>query len=151
MGLLGVGKEKKTQLFFRDDNKFRFIKRDLAFSSLVEKAGDSLKNGWKHFYGNQLPFPGYKNMQADMVTLGYSRDIILDPFDKVPKGTEINEKPDIKNKDNLKKWIAKIAENQRHIYRAKRETTFLVDRIAWVLIVIALIMAMAWGIRFAWG
>ena len=151
MSLFTLGKERKTQLFFRDDNKFQFVKRSLMYSCLVEKSGDVLKNAWKHFYGCQLPFPGYKNIPADMVTLGYSRDIILDPFDKVPKGEEMSEKPNTKDKNSLKKWIAKIAENQRHIFRAKRENIFLMDRITWVLVAIAFIMALAWGIRFAWG
>jgi len=118
MNLLS-SKECKTQLYFQDDNKFRFIKRQLEYSCLVEKSKGELIRAWKHFFGNQLYFPGYKNISADTVTLGFARDIILDPFNKVPTGEAVSEKPKAKDAQGLKKWIAKVAENQRHIYRSK--------------------------------
>ena len=146
-----LGKEKKTQLYFRDDNKFQFIKRELAFSCLVERQDGTLKRAWKHFYGAQLFFPGYKNMSADSVTLGFSRDIILDPFNKIPSGESVGEKPSIKDKVSLGKWIAKIAENQRHTYRSKRKSTRKEDIINWALVGVLLIMVIAWVIKFAAG
>jgi hypothetical protein len=115
----------------------------------VEKEGDRIKKAWKHFYGPQLPFPGYKNMPADMVTLGFSRDIILDPFNRVPTGEEMGQKP--KDKIGIKNWIAKIAENQRHIYRAKRETTTVLDRVLWTEIAVIILMLLAWGAKYALG
>lgn len=148
---MNFGKEKKTQLYFRDDNKFIFIKRELAFSCLVEKTGDVLKRGWKHFFGAQLFFPGYKNMSADSVTLGFARDIILDPFNKVPTGESVSEKPKARDDTSLKKWIAKIAENQRHTYRAKRKSTQKEDMINISLTVVLIIMVLGWVIRFSSG
>lgn len=144
-------KERKTQLYFRDDNKFQFVKRALEFSCLLEKASDVLKRGWKHFYGNQFFFPGYKRMSADSVTLGFARDIILDPFNKIPTGEEVGEKPDLKNKVSLKKWIAKIAENQRHTYRSKRQISRATDIINWALVGVLFVMIMAWAIIFLKG
>lgn len=149
MGLFS--KERKTHLYFRDDNKFKFIKRNLDFSCLLEKAGDVLKRGWKHFYGNQLFFPGYKRMGADSVTLGFARDIILDPFNKIPTGEEVGEKPDLKNKLSLKNWIAKMAENQRHIYRSKPQTSKITDIINWALVSVLLVMIVVWAITFLKG
>jgi hypothetical protein len=151
MGLITPNVERKTQLYFRDDNKFQFIKRDLRFSCLVERKGDAIKKGWKHFYGCQLPFPGYKGISPDMVTLGFSRDIILDPFDKVPKGAGMGNKPDLKTKDSLIQWIAKIAENQRHTYRAKRESASTADKIVYTEIGVIFIMVLFWGIAFIRG
>lgn len=143
-----LNKERRTHLFFRDDNRFQFIKRELEFSCLVEKASDVLKRGWKHFYGNQLFFPGYKKMSADTVTLGFARDIILDPFNKIPTGEEVGEKPDLKNKISLKNWIAKIAENQRHTYRSKRQVSRTTDIINWSLAIVLLVMIISWAITF---
>lgn len=143
-----LGKEKKTQLYFRDDNKFRFIKRELIYSCFVERQEGILKRAWKHFYGAQLFFPGYKNMSADSVTLGFARDVILDPFNKIPTGISMGEKPDITDKLSLSRWIAKIAENQRHTYRAKRKSTQKEDIINYALVIVLLIMIIAWGIRF---
>ena len=143
-----LNKERRTHLFFRDDNRFQFIKRELEFSCLVEKASDVLKRGWKHFYGNQLFFPGYKKMSADTVTLGFARDIILDPFNKIPTGEEVGEKPDVKNKISLKNWIAKIAENQRHTYRSKRQVSRTTDIINWSLAIVLLVMIISWAITF---
>ena len=143
-------KERKSQLYFRDDNKFQFMKRDLEFSCLLEKKGDTLKRGWKHFYGNQFFFGGYKKMSADAVTLRFARDIILDPFDKVKTGDSVGEKPS-KDKIGLLNWIAKIAENQRHTYRSKRQMSRTTDIINWALIFVLFAMVTGWLITFLRG
>lgn len=143
-------KEKKTQVYFRDDNKFKFIKRELEYSCLVEKSKGVLVRAWKHFFGNQYYFPGYKNISADTVTLGGNRDIILDPFNKVPTGEEVSNKPDVTGK-GLKRWIAKIASNQRHIYRTERKSTVKEDMINWSLIGVLVMMVGMWAISFMKG
>lgn len=140
-------KERKTQLFFRDDNKFSFIKRDLLYSCLIEKSGNALIKGWKHFYCNQFFFPGYKKISADAVTLGFSRDIILDPFNKIPAGESASEKPK-DNKESLSKWIAKVATNQRHIYQTKRQSTAKDDMINWALVGVIIVMIIGWLISY---
>ena len=144
-------KEYKTQLFFTDDNRFRFVKRQLEYSCLVEKDHGELYRAWKHFYANQFYFPGYKNISADTVTLGFSRDIILDPFDKVPVGDLVSEKPKIKEKGSLKKWIATMAENQRHIYRTQRKNTFKDDFVNYCLMGVLTMMSIVWMISFLKG
>lgn len=144
---LFAGKEKKLQLYFGDDNTFSFIKRVLGFTCLLEKTGEKLTRAWKHFYSNQIPFPGYKKMPAGHVMLAFSRDIILDPFDKIPKGESINQKP-LSGKENIKKWIAQIAENQRHIFRAKRETHLWTSRLTWGFLGVLFVMVLIWAIAF---
>jgi len=144
-------KEYKTQLYFRDDNKFRFIKRQIEFSCLVEKEGDKLVRAWKHFYGNQFYFPGYKSISADTVTLGFARDIILDTFEKIPTGELVSEKPKLRDARGLKNWIAKIAENQRHIYRTQRKNTFKEDIINWCLVGVLTLMVFGWFLSFLKG
>ncbi len=144
-------KEYKTQLYFQDDNKFKFIRRELAYSCLVEKHHGELFRAWKHFFGNQLYFPGYKNMSADTVTLGFAHDVILDPFNKIPIGDTASDKPRAKDSTSLKKWIARIAENQRHIYRSQRKSTIKEDFVNWCLMGILLIMVFAWLISFLKG
>lgn len=148
MGLLSAKKEFKTQLYFQDDNKFRFIRRQVEFSCLLEKARENLVRGWKHFYGNQFYFSGYGNISADMVTLGFARDIILDPFNKIPVGDAMSEKPKAKDSNSLKKWIARIAENQRHVYRTQRKSTFKEDFINWCLMGVLVVMVLAWLVTF---
>lgn len=148
MNLLGAPKERKTQLYFRDDNSFEFIKRDLKFGCLVEMVGEKLNRAWKHFYSCQIPFPGYKNIQADTIVLGFSRDIILDVFNKVPQGTDPMQKPDVKKSDSMKKWRSNIAEQQRQIYYKQRETNFWTSRVTWVLIGVLVVMVLLWAIRF---
>jgi len=150
LGLLRK-KEQKTQLYFQDDNKFEFIKRRVEYSSLVEKDHDNLLRGWKHFFGNQLYFPGYKKISADTITLGFARDIILDPFNKIPVGDAVSEKPKAKDPIGLKKWIAKIATNQRHIYQTQRKNTFKEDFINWCLMGVLIIMVFAWLMSFIKG
>ena len=80
-----IPKEKRTQLFFRSDGKFEFRRMELEDAMIVEKNKDGeIISGWPHFYQAQYPFPGYKNIPADMVTLSHARDIILDPHKLVP-------------------------------------------------------------------
>ena len=150
MGLFNK-KEYKMQLYFQDDDKFRFIKRLVEYSCLVEKDKGSLLRGWKHFFGNQFYFLGYTSISAGTITLGFARDIILDPFNKVPTGEAVNEKPKAKDALSLKKWIAKVAENQRHIYRSKRKSTFKEDFINWCLMGVLVVMVFAWLISFLKG
>jgi len=141
-------KEYKTQLFFQDDNKFHFVKRQLEYSCLVEKFKGELVRAWKHFYGCQLYFPGYKSISADTVTLSFARDIIMDPFNKINTGDTVSDKPNTKTSDGIKKWCAKIAENQRHIYRTIRKSTIKEDIINWSLVGVLLIMVIAWLVSF---
>ena len=144
-------KEYKTQLYFQDDNKFRFIKRQLEYSCLVEKSKGELLRAWKHFYGNQLYFPGYKSISADTVTLGFARDIILDPFNKIPIGESVSEKPKAKDSNIIKKWLAKIATNQRHVYSSTRKSTIKEDSVNWALVAILILMTLGWMLSFMKG
>ena len=76
--ILGAPKEKRTQLFFRDDGKFIFRKLEIEDTFLVEKFNKEVVKGWKHYFKLQVPFPGLKGIAADMVTMGCDRDIVLD-------------------------------------------------------------------------
>jgi len=149
MGLFGK-KEFKTQLYFQDDDKFRFVKRLVEYSCLVEKVKGELVRGWKHFFSNQYYFSGYRGLSAGTITLGFARDIILDPFNKIREGAAVSEKPKADD-SSLKKWIAKIAENQRHIYRTLRKSTLKEDFINWSLMGVLIIMIIMWVLSFSKG
>ena len=140
--------EKKTQLYLRDDNKFEFRKLPLEFSCLLEKKGQDIKRAWRHSYSGQYAFPGYKNISADTVTLGFARDIFLDLHGKIPETDDTTGKP---KKEKIFDWIAKIATNQRQIYRAKIQTYTVHDYINFGLMVVIGFMVIGWLIRFASG
>lgn len=150
MGLFAGKLEKKTQLYFRDDRKFQFRKLPLEHSCLVEKEDGRYIRAWKHFYGAEIPFQGYKSISADSITLGFSRDIILDPFNKIQVGNETSKKPSLVG-DSLMKWIAKIGENMRHVYRSNRTTRTTGDVITWLIIGLDCLLALGWIIRFSMG
>ena len=150
MGLLTSSEEKRTQLYFRDDRKFQFRKMPLEHSCIVEKVDGKYKRAWKHFYNAEIPFSGYKNTSGDSVTLGYSRDIILDPYNKIKTGETPSEKPKTDTK-SLKEWISKIATNMRHIYSTKRETRTTGDVIFWLITGIDVVLIIGWAIRFFTG
>lgn len=146
MGIFGTNKILKTELYFKDNRNFVFIKRELYNSCIVERVNEKIVRASKHFFNCEIPFPGYRKIPADMVTLGFSRDIILDPFDKVPEGTDLTQKPSKSVKDGVKNWIAKIAENQRHIFRALRETHVWTNRLTWLFIGIAVVELLVWAV-----
>lgn len=90
---MGEPKERRTQLYFRDDNAFQFRRLDIEDTFLVEKDKDGeIIKGWKHFYRNQFPFEGYKGIKRDQVTLSYGRDIILDPYKLIEKDEDNPQK-----------------------------------------------------------
>lgn len=117
---------------------------------MVEEKDGKFHRAWKHFYNAEIPFAGYKNISGDSVTLSFSRDIILDPFNRIKTGDNPNEKPRA-NSDELKKWIAKIATNMRHVYSAKRESHTTADMLFWLIAGIDTIMVIGWAIRYFTG
>jgi hypothetical protein len=141
--------EKKTQLYFRDNNHFVFRQMPLEYSCFLEKKGDAMFRGWRHSYAGQYAFRGYKNISADTVTMGFARDIFLDPHNKIPESEETSGKPDRAAKDGVKKWIAKIAEDQRHIYRSKRKDNTMHNYINICLMGVIAVMIIGWAISFA--
>jgi len=84
--LFGTPKEKRTQLYFRDDGKATFRKLCVEDASMVEKdSNGKIIKGWKHFYKLQFLFEGFKSLSADMVTLAFDRHYVLDPFNLLNK------------------------------------------------------------------
>lgn len=149
--------DRKTQLYFHPDISFEFIKREMFHSCLVIKKDNKLLMAWPHSYKGEKAFYGSKNIPADMVTLGFARDIFLDPHEMIP---EIDDSKIITSsstsagkpkRDKIAEWIAKVGTKMRNIYHAAPQTRTLSDYINMALIAVIFIMVIAWGIRFAAG
>jgi hypothetical protein len=134
VGLFSDPVEKGLQLYFRDDLRFIFRKMELEDTFLQEKNKEkTIIRGWKHFYRNQFPFVGYKNIPAGMVTMSFSRDVVLDPYKLVPEA----EKPDkgiadlkgILRVTNIVHWLAEVGNARRLKIMAKRNKGGSYDRI----------------------
>ena len=145
--ILGTPKERRTQLFFRDDGKFTFRKLRIEDTFLVEKVKDNIIKGWKHFYKLQFPFPGHGHIQADMVTLGFDRDIVLDPYNIVDE----NEKPDKHKKIDENSWITDVADGQRYKAQNKPKSMLLVDKITIFIGIATLLVVIGMAARGVWG
>ena len=134
-GLRGTPKESRTQFFFRDDGKFIFRRLELEDTFLQEKKDGEIVAGWKHFFKTQFPFSGYGNITADMVTLGFSRDIILDPAGIVPK----EDKPktgktvDGEGRTLPKPWLVDVGNARRLKMIATRGQSQVTDWLIWIL------------------
>ncbi len=139
--------EKKVQLFFYDANKFIFRHLPLEYSCLLEKSGDKIKRAWRHSYAGQYAFSGYKNITADTVTLGFARDIFLDPHGKIPETADATGKPG-KGELAISKWIAAVATVQRQIYRSMQKNHTTAEYINYGLMGVIFIEILGWGIRF---
>lgn len=148
MGIFSNTKlEQRTQLYFRDDGKFSFIKRDVEDTFLVSKVDNIIERGWMHYYALQFAFAGYHKILSDMVTLAFARDIILDPFNIVNE----KEKPD-KDKPGaertlIKTRITEIAETQRYKHQNRPTSMFLVDKLTLLLGACAVLLALASGLK----
>lgn len=141
------GKEKRTQLYFRDDGQFQFRKLEIEDTFLVEKKDGAILRGWKHFFSLQFPFAGKRGIAADMVTLGFSRDIVLDPFDIIPS----DEKPEKHKKLNDNPWVSEVAESRVYKHQVAGQKMLLYDKITLGLgvltgmVVIAIILCVVGG------
>lgn len=134
-----IPKERRTQLYFRDDGSFQFRKLFVEDTFLVEKVNQNIVKGWKLLFKLQFPFDGYKALSADMVTLGYSRDIILDPYGIVSEA----EKPEPGMDKLNKSWITQIAEAQLYKQRNKAKPMLLVNKITLFLGISLVIQVLA--------
>jgi hypothetical protein len=141
--IFGTPKERRTQLHFRDDGSAEFRLLDIEDTFLVEKDKDGeITRGWKHFYKNQFPFAGYKGIKPDQVTLGYDRDIILDPYNLVEKDKDNPNQSkkvltDVVNKHKqvtgVQAWLSDVGEARRLKLMAKRSTKSNYNKIIWFL------------------
>lgn len=147
LNALGTPKEKRTQLRFRDDGKFTFRKMYIEDTFLVEKIKDIIIKGWKHFYKLQFPFPGGEGIPADMVTLAFDRDIILDPYNILDE----KEKPSRNRNINDNPWITEVAEGQRYKAQNKPKTMLLVEKITMFIGIATLIVVIGMAARGVWG
>jgi hypothetical protein len=137
-------------LYFYDDGTFKFEKRLFTDSCLVDKKDNNVVKAWKHFYSADLRFDGFKNIKADMVSLGFDRDFILDPFNKVPVTDTPNAggKPKATESD-IKKWTAQVAESQRYKVMNKPGNMLIYDKITIFLGVGLILELIALGISIA--
>jgi len=147
MNLFGAPIEKRTQLHFRDDGKFQFHKLIIEDTFLVQKTKGVIVKGWKHFYKLQFPFVGIKGIPADMVTLGFDRDIVLDPYRIV----DDKEKPDKNKKINQNTWITDVADGQRYKAQNNPGNMLTLDKITIFLGVATLLIVLAIAARAVWG
>lgn len=145
--ILGAPKEKRTQLLFRDDGKFTFRKLAIEDTFLVEKIKDNIIKGWKHFYKLQFPFPGGEGVPADMVTLAFDRDIILDPYNIL----DDKEKPSRNKGINENPWITDVAEGQRYKAQNKPKTMLMVEKITIFIGIATLLVVLGMAARGVWG
>jgi len=145
MNILGAPKEKRTQLYFRDDGGFIFRKLDVEDTFLVEKnqAKEAIK-AWMLRYKLLRRFDGYKNIGADMVTISYARDIVFDPFGQL----NFSEKPE-KGKALIKDFIKKIAEAKCYQHERTAKGSSFSDKITIFLGITMVLLALAMGAKAA--
>jgi hypothetical protein len=129
MSIFGTPKESRTQLLFRDDGKFIFRKLEVEDTFLQEKNKDNvIVKGWKHFYKLQFPFPGGQGVKADMVTLSFSRDVVLDPYNLI----DYRDIPDNKGnpaKVGIAQWLVDVGQARRLKMIVKRGKGSIYDKI----------------------
>lgn len=138
LNITGPPKEKAFQLHFRDDNSFEFRQLDIEDTFLIEKDKEEIKRGWKHFYRNQFPFAGYKNMKRGQVTLSFDRDIILDPYGIIANDVDNPEKREKTVIDmfggetklkGTRAWLSDVGEARRMKMMANRAKNNNYDKI----------------------
>lgn len=123
---------------------------DIEATCLATKRDGLVEEAWKHFYASELRFDGYRKIPADMVTLGFSRDYILDPFNKVPVSDSPSSGKPAKTEAAIKNWTAQVAESQRYKVMNKPTNMLLVDKISMFLGCALLIELIIFGLAQPW-
>jgi len=144
MSLFGPPKEKRTQLYFRDDGGFIFRKLDIEDAFLVEKSKKVIVRAWMMRYKLLKRFNGFKRIGADMVTISFARDIVFDPFDQLAT----SEKPE-KGASLTKDFVRKIAEAKCYTHEQKAKGSLLVDKLVLFLGFTMIVLALGIGAMVA--
>lgn len=153
MGLFSPDIERRTALHWFDDGSFKLEKREFEDACLVEKKDKEVIRAWKHFYTAEIPFDGYKGMTADMVTMTFNRDFILDIFNKVPVSANASAgKPKANDEKSIREWTSQVAESERYKVMNKKGSMLLIEKITmWLgiaLILELLLLFAAYGLKW---
>ncbi len=154
MGLFDFGtlEEKRTQMFFRDNEKVTFRPLCLDGTSLVEKVNNKPVAAFKRYYKSEFPFAGYGKMPAARVTLGYPRDIVLDPFGILAKGERpptIEELAGRRINPLSSPFVAKIGADKRYRLSAKKPSAAIWDKYTVVELIAIILLGFAILIKVA--
>lgn len=145
MSMFGTAKEKRTQLYFRDDGAAIFRKLEVENTFLVEKnvKGEIIK-AWMLKYKLLKRFDGFPGIMGagDTITMAYGRDIILDPF----KQLTAKEAPK-KGSDLKKDFISNIASAVFYKHSQKANGSQVMSAVIIWLGVIMVMLALAIGAR----
>lgn len=138
----GNPKERRTQLYFRDDGTFEFRKLDIEDSFLVDKdTKGSIIRAWIMYFKLLKRFPGFKNIGADMVTISYSRNTIYDLFGQLTK----EETPTLEGK--LKDgFVKRVAESKCYQHEQKAASGLIMDKLTMFLGTLMILLGLSLGI-----
>jgi hypothetical protein len=120
--LMASTKEKRTMLYFKENGHFKFEKKEVEDSFLLEKKNGRVTRAWEDLRSLHLPFAGWKGIPRDEVALQHSRDVLFDPFDRMPA----NDRPMIYVSKKLETrgltaWISDITQTQQ--YKRQEESS----------------------------
>lgn len=141
---LGNPNDKKYQFKIFDDHSFDIISLETDGGLLIEKKDGEPVAAYEHRYNNEYWFPGYKDMPEGMITPGFNRDTLLELHPVLSDTEKPKEAVAIIGVDT---YINTIADNRAHMLRAVPKTSWQLDKITLGEFWVAIIMALAIGIK----
>jgi len=125
--------ERKMQLYFNDDDSMEIRRLEIDATVLLERVRGVIVAAFKHFYKLEYDFEGYKTIPPGKLTLGFSRDVVLDLFnnldetkDKITKGNAMN-----------RPWITEIAKNSFYKIKQQKPQGVFMDKFTTICVIIA--------------
>lgn len=147
MNLLGVPRERGCQLYFRDDGPFHFRMLDIDDASLVAKTqSGEASMAWQLHYKLLKQFVGFKKIAANMVTISFGRDIVLDIFSQLKD----HEKPE-KGEKRVKTFVTRIAEAKCYQHEKSQQGLLFMDKMTIFLGLTMVLLAIGMGIKASLG
>lgn len=145
MGLLGIKRARRMQLYHHDNGDLEFRRLNIVGQAVTEFDETNMpKNAWIDFLKSLYPFSGYKGIPADAVQLAYGRHFylelngqnILTPEEKPPNEDSINSP-----------YITAIAEDRAVQLAQAKKPHSTWEKLTIILGIGFIIEMILWGIR----
>jgi hypothetical protein len=124
--------EKKMQLYFNDDDSMIIRRLEIDATVLIERVKGVIVAAFKHFYKLEYDFEGYSKIPPGKLSLGFSRDVVLDLFNN------LDEQKDgiTKGKQMNRPWITEISKNSFYKIKQQKANSFFMDKFTTACVII---------------
>ena len=135
MGIFAKSSQGQVRQFIaHDDHSLAIRNLPVDEGFVVEKKDGKTVAAWLHFHEQDIECTGYKGVPPGEIVLSCARDILWDPYDRVPDSENpTTGKPIDAGFRTMQDYSRKVAQSQQDRIDIKGGTTTIMDKIVWML------------------